>query len=264
MADRIQTDEFKNSFNENVIFWNRFSQHIIWTVICLTSSLAACAYFIHIRDLPHNAGWWGHTSNGIAGVVLSLTVTVMVFFGLKFLGTLFCAMSLTTNYFKGPVNIDLFHKDEANGILMVGKTILLFWLCATILGLAISLVMYTGYLDLYKSALGWWLSLLCIIVVPLVSARPLLGAIQAIEVERRAQLDFLGQQAGEARNAIAGLPLNSTLIDKRSSLEALANSLSAINFIRGSNRFPFDPRASLILVAVYFAQIALFVYKLIR
>ena len=147
----------------------------------------------------------------------------------------------------------------------VGKVILLFWVCSTIIGLAVSLVIYTGYLELNKSALGWWLSILGIIAIPLLSAVPFLQCVRAIEEDRISRLAALGSRARELyAMAIASTETLPAAPNSVANFEVLVHTTNIIDFIRKSNRFPFDPRASIALVGIYAAQILVFVYKLLH
>jgi hypothetical protein len=264
LASIIRTPEGREDYKATVARWTKLSRSMLWSTVCLVSAVVGATFFYSMSSDPGLTWWWGHASHGYAGLTLSLVVGVMLYFALKFLATLIGAMAIVTAFLRQPIEVDPFHPDEANGLLPVGKTIMMFWSCALIIGLAVSLVNFVGYLDIDKSPIGRGLSLVGIVAVPLLSAVPFVECLRAIEKDRRDRLAVLATRARELYQALAKPPAIGQPTAVESGYQRLADVTSAIDFIRRSSRFPFDPRASMVLVAIYAAQIALFVYKLLR
>src|SRR5262249_15598079 len=169
--------------------YRRFANSWLLRALSLVLALASGFIFYHFYRYPQFAYWWGNAQSGYAGAVFIGTVSIMVYCGTQGILLTTVASAMFTRVFLEPLQLRPFHPDGANGLLPLGNMIMRFWVLALLLGTAIWITLFLGYLDLEKTFIAWALAVIAFASIPAIALAPLIASMRAVA---KAQLQLVG------------------------------------------------------------------------
>jgi hypothetical protein len=221
-------------------------------------------FFLHLTRAQAHLGWWGDQHYGYAGVVFALLEMLMVYWGSQTVIVLGIGSVMLSRLMRGPLALRPFHEDGCNGLSPLGTQIVLLWLFALVLALAIFVVVRLGYLGIEHTMVGWLLAASGTLTIPALAILPLLAALGAIQRARRIQLAgfdrILSGLLHEAQQA-AG---EGRVDDAAKAVEQMEAIRPARGVIDEANAWPFNPRALAGILTANVIQIVLTAHELVN
>jgi hypothetical protein len=226
------------------------------TMLALCLAALTTAAFALFSDSPAANFWWGFSGYGYAGFIFAILIGIAVYWGTRAFFILGFGSLMIARLLERPVTIRPFHADGCSGFAPVGEIIILLWLYALLVALAIVVVMRQGYLGIENTPVAWSIVLIAIGFLPALAIVPLLKARKALLVARSSIVASLEPRlmrylAGteEGRNAKTGGDMQAKS-DSDKNLEKLLDAYASANI------WPFNRQVT---VTIFVANILQFI-----
>lgn len=211
---------------------------------------------------PEFAGWWGQISHGVAGLVFAIAAWALMFFGGLYLFFLAVGLHTLTRLFRHPVTMRPFHPDECNGFGEFGTYLLTLAGLAVLIGGAIWITFWGGYLGVELLVLTWIGGLIGIAFIPVIVILPLARLTMQIGAARDRRVAGV-ERVLHARltgiESALGLEMDDQTL--ATEMDRLVSTRRAVREIYPAYPFPFKPRIAGILGTGYVIQVGLLVNR---
>jgi hypothetical protein len=219
-----------------------------WLLVIACAGLALAVFLILLsRALDDQYSyWWGHISNGYAGIYVALIASQMVFWGTWSFFIVTAVSLIISHIARCRLDYQPLRADGCNGLRPLGFLIMLMWAYSLLAAAAIYVVFSRGYLDLELNPGIWFISLVGSLCLPLVAILPLFSVTVAITKARDHYLLDL-----EALSRSSATP------KKMRDVEKLNRFLEVRELIVRSNSLPFRNRAVVLFSILNLLQVGL-------
>ena len=153
-------------------------------LLAIAISLLTLFAFFAYSNSKSVSYWWGYAGFGNAGLVFSMMIGTTVFWGTRGLFILGYGSLMIGRLLEAPLAFRPFHPDGCNGLMPIGRLILLLWADSAIVALAVFITMQSGYLGIEQTPIAWSITILAIVFLPVLVAFPLFKAHHALLAAR--------------------------------------------------------------------------------
>lgn len=226
-----------------------------WVVILFAVIAALCGAAFY-SDGKLATGWWGNPAYGPAGLVLSVTIPLALFYGTHTLYLLAVGQHSISKLINAGIKLRPFHPDGLNGFAVLGNYLLLLIALSILCALAAWITLWHGYLGV-EDFPGIWLGAIAVVTfIPWMVIQPLMHVTREI---RRAQIAHLAS-VERLLNAVlakteAQLADPDFRISDVSELKTLHDLHTVASDIYLTNVFPFNRKVASVLSIGYVLQV---------
>ncbi|MDB5282171.1 MAG: hypothetical protein JWO06_1246 [Bacteroidota bacterium] len=243
----------------------RKNAHTLFLQLCSALLVIPTGFaFFKFFYLPKYSFWWGNSAHGYQGIYFMLIAMLMVYYGTRVLVLLSFNTKFLYDVLKLGIKPKIFHSDNSNGLSALGNIIILKWLLAICIILAILILLFFGYLNFENTIETKILVSICSLAIPIIAILPLLKSLREISKTQKERLKIFGKFLNEKLDSIQTLLIQGDIANVEDQVKNFNEMQQVFNTIAKMNVFPFNPRALAFVIFIYAFQIGLTIYQLVN
>ena len=244
--------------------YNNLLNHQAFKIISLLLAVLVSMIFFHLSSLDKNQHWWGYKDYGNAGLSLSIVEGFMVYWGSNTMVVLGVGSLLLARLMSYPLKLRPFHSDGCNGLAPLGYQIVLLWLFALALAMAIYVTLKFGYLGIESTFVVWVIAALGTITIPTLAILPLMASLKSIQEARLDRLAGFEYLLEDLLDKTLDAVKSGHCEDALKSVGQMNGIQSAHEVINAANVWPFNPKALAGILLVNVIQVIFTAHELIN
>lgn len=252
-------DKIKFLYLKNRKIANGIVPKVISSILMILSGIIFFNFYYQ-SDYDY---WWGNIQYGYENIYFVVVIMAMVYFGTKVVFLFILYSKFLLDILDLGITPRVFHYDDSNGLHALGNIIILKWLVAVFIIVAVFIVLFYGYMGLENTFLTKLLIGIFSLSIPIIAILPLLKSLKELSVIKKQKLKLFGsilnQNLDQIEKQAASEEIDNNKIDISNFLEVQQIFLA----VKGMNVFPFNPKALTSVIIIYGFQIGLTIYKLI-
>ena len=232
--------------------------------ISLAAAIVTGYFFYMFFSSPEYAYWWGNKAHGFLNIYFVFVEIAMIYFGTLIIILYGVYSKFLVQVLDEGIKPKVYHHDDSNGLGALGKIIVLKWLVALFIILAVLIVLYFGYLGIEETILTRFLIGLFALAIPVVAILPLAKSLKEIKQVKIEKLKLYGSLLNRKLEQLEKHATNDDFDQAKKSIDFFVGVQQIFNEIYKMNVFPFDPKALATVIFVYGFQIGATVYMLFK